>query len=95
MPPHIYTTYVSGILGLVGGGGGAWDSVVDAKKDNMQLKNLTLGGKYSISKYNEASTVHIYIYKNIVTYRRGWTTIYPALSVFLRMYSTENSTCSW
>ena len=39
MSQHIYTTYVSGILGL-GGGGGV--RVVDAKEDNIQLRTLTL-----------------------------------------------------
>ena len=39
--------------------------VVDAKEDNIQLKTLTTGGKYSVSKYTEASTVQI-IY-NIVS----------------------------
>ena len=69
MSSHIYTTYVSCILGLVG------NRVVD----NIQLKTLTSGGKYSVSKYTEASTVQI---NKIVSCRRGWTTIYPALSVF-------------
>ena len=40
MSPHIYTTYVSGILGLGG------NRVVDAK-ENIHLKTLTSGGKYS------------------------------------------------
>ena len=54
MSPHIYTIYVSGILGLGG------NRVVDAKEDNIQLKTLTSGGKYSVSKYTEASIVQIY-----------------------------------
>ena len=54
MSPHIYTTYVSGTLGLGG------NRIVDAKKDTMQLKTLTSGGKYSVSKYTEASAVQIY-----------------------------------
>ena len=66
MLPHIYTTYVSGILGLVG------DRVVDPKKDNLQLKTLTSGGKYSVSKYTEASTVQIY---KIVSCRPGMESI--------------------
>ena len=60
-------------------GSGVGDRVVDAKKDNMQLKTLTSGGKYSVSIYTEASTVQIY---KIVSCRRGGTTIYPALSAF-------------
>ena len=39
------------------GGGGR---VVDVKEDNIQLKILTSGGKYFVSKYTEASTVQIY-----------------------------------
>ena len=72
MSPHIYTTHVSGILGVGG------NRVVDAE-DNIQLKNLTSGGNYSVSKYTEASSVQIY---KMVSCMRGWTTIYPALSVF-------------
>ena len=53
---------------VVGGGGGRVNRVVDAKEDNIQLKILTSGGKYSVSKYTEASTVQIY---KIVSYRRG------------------------
>ena len=45
MSLHIYTTYVNGIFGLGG------NRVVDAKEDNMQLKTLTSGGKYSVLKY--------------------------------------------
>ena len=60
---YIYTTYVSGILGLGG------NRVVDAKEDNIQqMKTLISGGKYSVSKYTEASTVQIY---KIVSGRRG------------------------
>ena len=39
MLSHIYTTSVSGILGLGG------NRVVDVKEDNMQLKTFTSGGK--------------------------------------------------
>ena len=40
---------------------GSWGAhVVDAKEDNIQLKTLTSGGKYSVLKYTEASTVQIY-----------------------------------
>ena len=53
MSPHIYTTYANGILGL------GEKQVVDAKEDNIQLKTLTSGGKYSVSKYTAASTVQI------------------------------------
>ena len=53
MSSDIYTTYVSGILGLGG------DRVVDAKEDNMQLKTLISVGKYSVSKYTETSTVQL------------------------------------
>ena len=73
MSLHIYTTYVCGILGL------GENRVVEVKEDNIQLKTLTSGGKYSVSKYTEASTVQIY---KIVSCMRGWTTIYPTLSVF-------------
>ena len=59
--------------------GSRGNRVVDAKEDNIQLKTLTLHGKYSVSKYTEASTVQIY---KIVSCGRGWTPIYPALSVF-------------
>ena len=62
MSPHIYTTYVNGILGLGG------NRVVDTKEDNIQLKTLTSGGKYSVSKYTEASTIQIY---KIVSCRIG------------------------
>ena len=52
-------TYIHNIckwqLGSRGRGGGR--RVVDAKEDNIQLKTLTSGGKYSVSKYTEASTV--------------------------------------
>ena len=34
------------------GGGGC--RVVDAKEDNIQMKTLTSGSKYSVSKYTEA-----------------------------------------
>ena len=51
------------------GGGGWGDRVVDAKED-IQLKTLTSGGKYSVSKYTEASTVQIHVYK-IVSCRHG------------------------
>ena len=64
MSQHIYTTYVlvNGILGLCfEGGWGGGDRVVEAKEDSIQLKTLTSGAKYSISKYIEASTVQIYI----------------------------------
>ena len=63
MSPHIYTTYVSGMLGRARGGGGV-DRVADAKEDNLQLKTLTSGGKYSVSTYIEASTVQIYVISN-------------------------------
>ena len=43
--------------------------VVDAKEDNIQLKTLTSGGKYSVSTYTEASTVQIY--KIVIRCRRG------------------------
>ena len=65
MSPHIYTTYISGIFSLGGGGG---NRVVDAKEDNIQLKTLTSGGKYSVLKYTAASTVQIY---KILSCRRG------------------------
>ena len=42
----IYTTHVS--------------RVVEAKEDNMQLKTLTSGAKYSVLRYTKASTVQIY-----------------------------------
>ena len=48
-------------------------------KTTYNWKTLTSGGKYSVSKYTEASTVQIY---KIVSCGRGWTTIYPALSIF-------------
>ena len=55
-------TYIHNICKWhLGGGGG----VVDAKEDNIQLKPLTSGGKYS--KYTKASTVQIY---KIVSCRR-------------------------
>ena len=53
---------LSGIIGLEG------NRVVEAKEDNIQLKTLTSGGKYSVSKYTEASTIQIY---KIVSCRRG------------------------
>ena len=62
MSPHMYTTYVNGILGLGG------NRVADAKEDNLQLKTLTSGGKYSVSKYTEVSTVQVY---KIISCRRG------------------------
>ena len=49
------------------------------KKATYNWKLYHLGGKYSVSKYTEASTVQIY---KMVSCRRGWITIYPALSVF-------------
>ena len=60
-------TYIHNIckwdLGSRGG-----NSVVDTKEDNIQLKTLTSGGKYSVSKYTEASAVQIY---KIVSCRHG------------------------
>ena len=49
-------------MGLVGRGrvAGGGNRVVDAKEDYIQLKPLTSGGKYSVSKYTEVSTVQIY-----------------------------------
>ena len=77
------TTYIHKIckwhLGSGGEGWGVENRVINAKEDNIQLKTLTSGGKYSVLKYTKASTVQIY---KMVSCRRGWTTIYPALSVF-------------
>ena len=90
MSPHIYTSYVNGIFGLGGGGGeqGCWH-----QRRQHTTENFNIRCKYSVSKYTKASTVQIY---KIVSYRRGWTTIYLALSVFcVFQYSTENSTYSW
>ena len=77
-------------LGSRGGGGeqGCWH-----QRRQHTTENFNIRCKYSVSKYTEASTVQIY---KIVSYRRGWTTIYLALSVFcVFQYSTENSTYSW
>ena len=64
--------------------------VVEAKEDKIQLGTLTSGAKYSVLKYTEASTEQIY--KIIVA---GVLNNYlPCFISGLRMYSTENSTCS-
>ena len=61
MSLHIYTTHVSGILGLGG------NRVVDVKEDNIQLKtfNIRWQIQYSVSKYTETSTVQIHVYQMV------------------------------
>ena len=63
MSAHIYTTYVSGILGQVGGGAGRGrgrDRVVDAKEDNFQLKTLSSWRqKISFEIYRGSNCTHI------------------------------------
>ena len=51
----------------------------DCRRQRRQYTSENLGGKYSVSKYTEASPVQIY---KLVSCRRGRTTIHPALSVF-------------
>ena len=55
MSLHIYTCKWH--LGSGVGGGG--NRVVEVKQDNIQLKTLTSGSKYTVSKYTVASTVQI------------------------------------
>ena len=60
-----------------------------AKEDNIQLKTLTPGGKYSVSIYTEASTVQVYINSLVVGVVEQLFTL-----PYEYMYSTENSTYS-
>ena len=51
---HKYTTYVSGILGL------GEEQGCRRQRRQHATENLTSGGKYSVSKYTEASALQIY-----------------------------------